>query len=67
MDNNKKLKLLNQKEVARLLGNIKTTDVILKIKTGELPGYKLSKKVFGVKETDLEEYIDTKKVQVRTI
>jgi len=60
----KNLKMLNQKEVAKILGNIKTGDVILKIKSGELPGYKLSKKVFGVKETDLEEYIKTKRVQV---
>ena len=63
---NKNLDLLNVSEVADLL-NLSKQKILVMIKSGELPGYKLNSRVFRVSKTDLELYIESKRYQVSTL
>ena len=57
---------LKHTEVAQKLG-VTNKDVILKIKSGELPAVRFSRKIFLIETNSLENFINNKSVQVRTI
>ena len=47
--------------------NVSKANVLILIKTGELPGYKLNARVYRVKQNDLDNYLESKRVQVQTL
>jgi excisionase family DNA binding protein len=59
--------LLTTEEVRRRLNLKTTTEVVLLIKTGELPGYRIRPRSYRIKPQDLESYIDGKRYQVATL
>jgi len=58
------LRLLKVEEVKELLSLKTNSDVLFLIKTGELPGIQLSPRKYRVKNSDLANYIESKRVQV---
>ena len=67
MENNRNIQLLTTEQVRDILALKRTRDVLMLIKTGELPAQQLSARQYRVKQVDLEKYIDSKKYQVATI
>ncbi len=59
--------LLTTEEVRERLNLKTTTEVVVLIKTGELPGYKIRKKSYRIKPMDLEQFIESKRYQVHTL
>ena len=57
---------LKHTEVAKKLG-VTNKDVILKIKSGEIPAVRFSRKIFLIETHNLENFINNKSVQVRTL
>ncbi len=57
---------ITHKEVAKKLG-VTSKDVILKIKSGEIPAVRFSRKIFLIETHNLENFINNKSVQVRTL
>jgi len=50
-------------EVQELLG-LSYRQVLLMIKTGEIPGYKISQRAYRIRANDLDSFIESKRVQV---
>ena len=67
MENNRNIQLLTTKQVRDIFALKRTRDVLMLIKTGELPAQQLSARQYRVKQVDLEKYIDSKMYQVATI
>ena len=67
MENNRNIQLLTTEQVRDILALKRTIDVLMLIKTGELPAQQLSARQYRVKQVDLEKYIDSKMYQVATI
>jgi|TARA_R100001510_G_scaffold14236_1_gene11402 excisionase family DNA binding protein len=67
MENNRNIQLLTTEQVRDILALKRTRDVLMLIKTGELPAQQLSARQYRVKQVDLEKYIDSKMYQVATI
>lgn len=66
INNYKDYKMLTLKTVSEKL-NVSKAIVLILIKTGELPGYKLNARVYRVKQKDLDQYIESKRYQVHTL
>ena len=67
MENNRNIQLLTTEQVRDILALKRTREVLMLIKTGELPAQQLSARQYRVKQVDLEKYIDSKMYQVATI
>ena len=68
MENNRNiLQLLTIEEVRSILALKRTRDVLMLIKTGELPAQQLSARQYRVKQVDLDKYIESKMYQVSTL
>ena len=67
MENNRNIQLLTTEQVRDILALKRTRDVLMLIKTGELPAQQLSARQYRVKQVDLEQYIDSKMYQVQPL
>ena len=61
------LQLLTVEEVRKILALKDNRLVLMLIKTGELPGHRLSARQYRVKQKDLDQYIESKRYQVHTL
>lgn len=61
------LQLLTVEQVRKILALKENRNVIMLIKTGELPGHRLSARQYRVKQKDLDQYIESKRYQVHTL
>lgn len=59
--------LLTVEQVRKILALKENRNVIMLIKTGELPGHRLSARQYRVKQRDLDQYIESKRYQVHTL
>lgn len=59
--------LLTTEEVRERLNLKTTTEVVVLIKTGELPGYQIRKRSYRIKPMDLEQYIESKRYKVQSL
>jgi len=59
--------LLTTEEVRQRLNLKTTTEVVVLIKTGELPGYQIRKRSYRIKPMDLEQYIESKRYKVQSL
>ena len=66
INNYKNSEMLTLDTVSETL-NVSKANVLILIKTGELPGYKLNARVYRVKQNDLEKYIESKMYQAQTL
>ncbi len=55
--------LYTVQQVQGLLG-LSYRQVLLMIKTGEIPGYKISERAYRIRANDLDSFIESKRVQV---
>ncbi len=60
------IEMLTIEAVSEIL-KVSKQNVLILIKTGELPGLKLNARVYRVKQVDLESYIESKMYQVQTL
>jgi excisionase family DNA binding protein len=66
MSNYEDLLLLTTKDVSKIL-QVTERQVVILIKTGEIPAHQFNARVYRVKKVDLESYIESKMYQVQTL
>jgi len=65
--NKNTLQLLTVEQTSKILALKDNRLVLMLIKTGELPGVRLSARQYRVKQKDLDQYIESKRYQVHTL